>query len=71
MKRGSLYHKPSIDVSCRECTHEEITAENHVEDAGHEELNELRSVDDFAPEALAEHLLGDLVVREAHLELFK
>ncbi len=51
-----------IDVAPGEGPHQEVPAQNHVEDAGHQQLNHLRSEDNVGAKILAKTGLRNLLV---------
>ena len=51
----TTYKFPSLAVG--EGPDEQVAAQHHVEDAGHEQLDQLGRVDNFAAEAFAKDLL--------------
>ena len=56
-----------VDLAVGEGPDQKIAAEHQVEDAGHQQLDQLGRVDDLAAEALAKDLLGNVVVAVADL----
>ena len=59
--------RPGVNLAIGKGPDQEVAAQDDVEDAGHEQLDELGRVNDLATQPLAEHLLGNLIVAEAHL----
>ena len=58
---------PGVYRASWEGAHEQISTKHDIQDASHQELDQLRHVDQFAAEPLPEHFLRDLLVAEVDL----
>ena len=59
---------PSVDTAIGKCSNEKVTTQHHIQDACHEQLNQLGSIDDLATKPLAKDLLGHLIVAVPDLD---
>ena len=59
--------RPGVDDSVGERPHEEVSAENDVQDAGHEQFDQLGSEYGPSSEFFSEASLRDVLVAEPHL----
>ena len=59
---------PGVHHSPVEGPHQQVPAQNHVEDAGHEQFNELGPQYNVATDCFAKDFLGNLLVAEPNLE---
>ena len=54
---------PGVDVACREGSDEEVPTQDDVKDAGHQQLNQLGCVDNFAAKLASEAFHGHVLKR--------
>ena len=61
-------HHPGagVDLALREHAHQQVAAQHHVQDAGHEQLDQLRAVDNAGAPARSEAHLGDADIAVPH-----